>query len=440
MRRAHRHLIVAVAIFLVATVTPAKACSCPTGDDRDALARADAAIIGTLISRSDSGGYATFRFTIDEEIKGDFAETVRVWKCQRGILLRPRRKGWATDRTLPVRLPHQGMGLVSVPADTSRRSTGGRQTHAAPDGEGPIKMIVGGNWGEMGFFALDSEGRTLKYGQRPGGSSVGDVCPGSTHFLEVPWTGKRRWVVRKTSTFEIVDVVYPPRGAWPEQCLADDASRVLVPAIHYDEPISKSKLYRYEDGEFHLLYEGTSSGFEVVGERVYLTEGRYGRKIRVLDLTTGTKSFVARVPRYAQGVAVSPDETHLVTTTGADREKLISIDMTTSPATVQVKVHGIGRSGETYWIDNTRFVYLPGGYDNSKAKVFDADLALVKTFEGWWYTLDEEVTDGAAYGAGWGFVFRAVLPGGPAEVLREFPSSEIYSLSVVNDEVYAQDP
>ena len=309
----------------------------------------------------------------------------------------------------------------------------------APDGEGPIRLIVGGNWGEMGLFALDSEGRTLKYGERPGGSSVGDVCPGSRNFLEIPWSGRTRWVVRETATFNKVDMVYPPRGAWPMECLSEDASEVLVADIRYDEPVSSSKLYRYSGGVFDLLYEGTSSGFEVVGDRVYLTEGRYGRRVRVLELSTGTKTFIASVPRYAQGVTLSPDGSHLATTTGADREKLVSIDLTTSPPTVLVKEHGVGRSGEIHWIDDARFVYLPGGYDNNKVKIFDARLNLLDILDGHWYTLDEELSGDIAYGAGWGVLFRVALPGGPAEVLREFPSPEIYTLSVVEDEVYAQD-
>ena len=116
----------------------------------------------------------------------------------------------------------------------------------------------------------------------------------------------------------------------------------------------------------------------------------------------------------------------------------MTIDLTTSPPTVVVKDHGIGMSGEVTWLDDETFVYLPGGYDNSKVKIFDAQLNRTAILGGHWYTLSEDIVGDVAYGAGWGTIYRAELPEGPAEVLREFPSPEIYSIAVVADEVHAQ--
>ncbi|MDQ3982746.1 MAG: hypothetical protein M3271_08725 [Actinomycetota bacterium] len=438
MTRRYRYFAVAVATVL-ATASPAKACSCASEDARERLEAADAAIVATALTRTPSGeGTVTYTFRVDEEIKGDFEATVEVRTASDGAAC-----------GLEVGIGEQtGLFLSGSHANGWRSSLcqqispeelrEAARPMPEPDGEGPIRTIAGGDWGDMGLFALDAQGRTLMYGRRERGSSVADVCPGSTLFLEVPWRGRNRWVVRRTATFEIVEVVHRPRGAWPETCLTEDASEVLVHAIHYGEPRSTSRLYRYGDGTFEQLYEGSSSGFEVVGDHVYLTEGRYGRNVRMLDLATGAKTFVARVPRYVQGVSASPDEMHLATTAGADREKLVAIDTTTSPPTVLVKDHGIGMSGEVYWLDDARFVYLPGGYDNDKVKIFDAELNRETTLGGHWYTLDEELLGDVAYGAGWGVIYRAELPSGPAEVLREFPSSEIYTLGVVADEVHAQ--
>ena len=436
MRRS-RHLLVAIAAILVMTSTPAGACSCAVGDARERLEAADAAIIGTALSRAPSGDRTVvYIFNVDEAVKGSFGQTVEVETAsdgaacgleigigqQEGLFLSgSQMEGW-----------HSSLCQQIAPEELREAA----RPMPAPDGEGPIKLIVGGDWGDMGLFALDSEGRTLMYGRRERGSTVADMCPGSELFIESPWGGKRRWVVRRTATFEVVDVVYPPRGSWPEECLSSDASQVLVYAIRYGEPLSSSKLYRYTNGDFELLYQGNSSWFELVGDHLYLTEGRYGRNVRVLDLTTGRKRFIARLPRYVQGVVASPDETRLVTTSGADREKLISIDMTTSPATVRVKDHGIGMSGEVYWLDNETIAYLPGGYDNNRVKIFDVDLNVVRTLAGPWYTIDEDLIGNVAYGAGWGVVYRAHLPDGPAEVLREFPSPEIYTVRTVPDEVY----
>lgn len=439
MRRRYRYVLAALVTALVATGTPAKACSCAPGDAREQLERADAAIVGTALSRTPTDtSSVVYTFRVDEAVKGEFGETVQVSSASNGaacglgveigqqtglFLSGGHQRGWGSSL------------CDQIHPDDLREAAG---SMPPPDGEGPIKMIVGGDWGDMGLFALDAEGRTLMYGKRRGGSSVMDVCPGSGLFLEVPWRGDDRWVVRRTSTFEIVDRVFMPRDAWPERCLSEDGSEVLVYDVDYGEPLSRSKLYRYSDGTFEKLYQGTSSWFEVVGDHVYLTEGKYGRNVRVLDLATGEKTFLARLPRYVQGVSASPDETLLAATAGADREKLVTIDLATSPPTVRIKDHGIGMSGEVYWLDDERFVYLPGGYDNSKVKIFDAELNREATLGGHWYSLHEDFLGNVAYGAGWGTIYRAELPEGPAEVLREFPSPEVFTIGVVAGEVFAQ--
>lgn len=73
-------------------------------------------------------------------------------------------------------------------------------------------------------------------------------------------------------------------------------------------------------------------------------------------------------------------------------------------------------------------------------KIFDADLDLEARLDGHWYTLDEEVLGSTAYGMGWGGLYRASLPNGPAELLREFPTPWMYSVEAVPDEVHAQNP
>src|SRR5688572_25163810 len=64
------------------------ACSCAHGDPRDRLDGSDAAFIGRLIHREeptpgpggayDSGSKVTYRFRVDERVKGDLGETVDV--------------------------------------------------------------------------------------------------------------------------------------------------------------------------------------------------------------------------------------------------------------------------------------------------------------------------------------------------------------------------
>ena len=444
MTRGFRWMVLVVGVIVLATSVPASACSCAQGDPWTQLKSADAAIIGTLLSKTPSGDWdADYRFRVDEAVKGSFGETVTISSASDGaacglevriggktglFLDGSHRKGWSSS-------------LCQQISPEELRETA--RPMPEPDGEGPIKMLVGGKWGDIGIVALDSEGRTLAYGLRPGGSTVASVCPGSTRFLEVPWRHENRVVVvRDTSTLEVIERIDMPerRQASRAWCLSESADDFVFASVRYGEPLSKSWVYRVQNGSLELLYEGTASWPELVGDKIYLTEGRYGRRIAVLDLETDDKTFITRGPRYMGGVSVSPDGTKLATAGGGDRETLVSIDMSTSPSTVTTKNHGIGMDGEMRWIDDDTIAYLPSGYDNSKVKVFNADLTLASRLGGSWYTMDETLYGSTAYGMGWGVLYRAPLPEGPAETLREFPTTWLYSLEIVPDEVHSQSP
>ena len=443
MTRSLRWLVGIVCIIVLGTALPASACSCAEGDARTQLKASDAAFIGTLLSQSPSGQWnAVYTFRVDEEVKGDLGETVAVESANNGAACGlevgvGRQTGLFLDGSADEGWSSSLCQQISP--DALREAA---QPMPEPDGEGPIRMLVGGKWGDMGIVALDSEGRTLSYGRRPGGSTVMAVCPGSTRFLETLWRKERRIVVRDTATMEIVKAldIADGRGASRVWCLDEGGEHLIVAGVRYSEPLSKTAVYEIEGGTTEVVYDGTASWPELVGEELYLTEGRYGRKVQVLDLVSGEKTFIARVPRYVQGVSVSPDGTKLATTSGADNEKLIVIDRATSPATVIVKEHGLGMDGEMYWLDDDTIVYLPGGYDNARAKIFDASLESESRLDGYWYTLDEVISGSTAYGMGWGTLFRAELPGGPAEVLREFPSPMMYSLELVTGDIHAQNP
>jgi hypothetical protein len=407
------------------------------------LKAADAAIIGTLLSKTPSGQWnADYTFRVDEAVKGDFGETVVIESAndgaacglevpvggQTGLFLDGSHdKGWRSSLCAQISPEELREAARPLPA---------------PDGEGPIKMLAGGKWGDMGIVALDSEGRTLAYGRRAGGSTIADVCPGSTRFVEVPWRGDNRMVLRDTSTLEVVETIALPDGRKADRvwCLDEGGDHIVFASVRYREPLSKSWVYRLQDGALEPLYQGTATWPNLVGDELFVTEGRYGRRVGVVDLATGDKTFVAKVPRYPGGVSVSPDGTKLAASAGGDNETLISIDRSTSPATVTMKDHGNGMDGEMYWLDDDLIVYLPGSYDNSRVKIFDADLDLESRLDGHWYTLDEELLGSTAYGMGWGGLYRAPLPGGPAELLREFPTTWMYSVEVVRDEVHSQNP
>lgn len=165
-------LMLVVAVALIATASPASACSCAPGDARESLRRADAAIIGTLLSQTPYGqGSAIYKFTVDEAVKGEFGQTADVESADNGAACGLEvpiggQTGLFLDGSHAVGW-HSSLCQQISPRELREAA----EPMPAPDGDGPIKMIAGGNWGEMGLFALDSEGRTLMYGKREGGPS-----------------------------------------------------------------------------------------------------------------------------------------------------------------------------------------------------------------------------------------------------------------------------
>lgn len=80
MNRLRRALVGALVVLLVALGSPASACSCARGDIRDQYNNADAAFIGTYVSRRDGeeSWYDYLTFRVDESLKGELGETVEI--------------------------------------------------------------------------------------------------------------------------------------------------------------------------------------------------------------------------------------------------------------------------------------------------------------------------------------------------------------------------
>ena len=114
------------------------------------------------------------------------------------------------------------------------------QPFPAPDGEGPIKMLVGGSWGEMGIVALDSQGRTLAYGERVESSSwlvaapphhrhpsaQADIAFSQPRFQSPGLGGSRRRRNEVRECDRAGGGPAPPRGARPATAAAPSAPSV----------------------------------------------------------------------------------------------------------------------------------------------------------------------------------------------------------------------
>ena len=443
-------LLALVSVVIVASALPANACSCYMGDPYEAFENADGAFNGEFLSRrvSPSGYSATYTFRVVEDFKGDLDELVEVASSADGascglgklsqgrnyglLLYGSNREGWSS-------------GLCSQMRPTQLREVS--QPLPPPDGEGPIELLVGGSLGPARTIALDKEGRTLAYGLGEGRVGAIDVCPGSTRFVELYYDRRKTGlVVRDTASMDIVgerELVFKGSWWWGQSisalhCSDADASEVIVASTDYDERYAQSFIWSVRDQDTSVLYAGTAQVHSFVGDRVYMRERKRGRVLSYFDLADRERVVVSRKLPRRIGLSLSPDGSKLADVTGGDFGRLKLVDVSVDPPAVQVKDLGFGIAGSIEWLDDNTMALLPGTYDNSKVLLFDLSLRRIETLPGRWYTLNNVMAaDDLAYGVGWGNVYRAAFPDGPAELLRSFTSPEIFALDVLDADIHA---
>jgi hypothetical protein len=166
-----------------------------------------------------------------------------------------------------------------------------------------------------------------------------------------------------------------------------------------------------------------------------------GRVVAV-DPETGEARVVGTVPRQFNGISVSPGGSSVAGTLGtypSEEPKLVAVaDLPLEPGRLAMRtatLEGWNEGGDVAWIDGERLAYLPGGGDHDVAHVYDAASMRELGRFGGWYTTDGAVLEGVAFGVGWGTVFRAELPGGPAEELARLESPDSFAFAVVVPDV-----
>ena len=433
------------ALALLMPALPAHACSCAYSDPRDRLAESDAAIVGTLVEShpvdppvDNSGEDTIYTFTVDEEVKGDFGETLEVHapysgaSCgievgigqQTGLFLDQREDGaWASS-------------LCSQIAPEELREAA--EPLPAPDGEQPVSLLAGGNWGEVDHLALNADGRTVAYGYGETSGGHLEICPTAERFLQLyqPVWGERMHELRVRSMAEdTVERTVPiPLGRYHSvvelRCLDAGAQEVLV-AASTEGGRNGGRIFRVSGDEVTLVYEGRPlDAVFVDGGSALLSTGRNMGTLKRLDLATGEKSFVAALPFHTANLALSPNGRRVAGFAYNEFGPIVSVGLETGRVrSNQVTRYGCGR---VEWNGN-EIVYLPGGCDDTRVRVFDARLTQERVLEGDWYTSDNAIVDRVAYGLGWGALYRAPLDGGSAELLRQFPAPELYFLEAVGN-------
>jgi hypothetical protein len=299
-------------------------CSCvgPDSEDpREELANADAAaFVEALERRMENEQRAVYRMRVIERFKGDIGDEIEVVTRAGGASCG---LGMAVGEQSGLLLGRDAEGNWTSGSCSQRsreRLRNGMQA-PRPQSSGPIRLLIGGQFGPNRIGALDARGRLVRMGA--GEDRVGGIapCPGGRRVIEVvsSRSGRYSLAVRDMATLEVRrthdlalsqrvagDYLYGIEHPTGVRCESADG-RVALLATGGEEG---SRLILVTGGAEDTLWrtEGPASPL-VFGGRYGWVQAE-GRLLRV-DLHTG-RSRALGAPTPEEPVAVSPDGRRLI--------------------------------------------------------------------------------------------------------------------------------
>jgi hypothetical protein len=425
-------LLVVLAVLLSLLAAPAaRACSCFLGDPRDALANADGAFVGTLTDVTvapDGSSYADYTFAVETAVKGTLGATIEVRAgANDASCAFEAQPGDRVGAFLALIEGRWWSGLCNqIDPDLLLRAAA---PLPAPDGQGPVRFVVGINLGRNRLIALDAQGRTLAYGAGDGLAIDVDLCPGSGRAVEGVRVGRSGLaVLRELPSLRVLrrtEVVTGPRSPRVDVvCLTRSGGRIVAVERHGGE----WWVHELRGGDDRVAWHGPARSVAIDGTRVLVLDGR---QLSVLSVGTGRLAPFVTVPAGASALAVSPDGSRVVGIT-FDRadgaSALFSVERSGATAD-RFALDALYASGTLVWLDDRRFVYLPG--DGTRSFVLQAaTMEPVSGFDGW-FAGASTVSGRTAYGTSFGYLIAAGLHDGEVRVLRVFDSPETGVLDVV---------
>jgi hypothetical protein len=422
---------------LAAAVQPAHACSCAVPDPRSALAAADGAFVGRLVSRRESDAQAILTFEVERPLKGAIGETIEVRTASNGAACGIEapigtRVGLALERRDGAW--HGHLCAQFSPSDLIAAAA----PLPAPNGTGPAALVVGGRFGTARVIALDRQARTLAYGRGGGTTMLLSSCPGNRRMAEVTsleagWTLALR--ERRTLHFVRAGRLRIPAGLVPSAIACEDSlgTSVLVFARAADDS-GRARLVRVARSGQTVLWAGTATSVAMIGHRAYLATGKRGTMLVALDLETRRTRIVGHIPPFAGTLAPSPDGKRLAGVAysapepGAPGSRTVLIDLERTPARVHTSPLGSPNvSGDVVWLSNGRLAMFPSG-EIDVIHVYDTSLHVRARVPGW-SARGAALVGTSVYGIGWdGRLLRAKLPAGPVRIARRLPSPVAYAI------------
>jgi hypothetical protein len=416
-------VIGAAAAALCLGVESVQACSCVRPNVQGLLAQADAAFVGTLVSRRpafppgpgpvSSADPDIFTFRVDQTIKGELGREVEVWSARSGASC-GLEVGFGQE--IGLFLSRDGSrwrsGLCAQVSPAALREA--LRPLPAPNGRGPVRYLVGGQFPGARLLALDASGRTLRYGRGRGSTEFVSVCPGGGRSAEVVSGTTGRVAVRDIRTLAILREVALPTGVGVTELYCRDrrARDVYVLARRPEGPAST--ILRFRGSPVLEIYAGQARSAVFRGNVAIVSEGEFGGDITRLDLVTGMRRLVARLPfsighlavnRAGDRIAGVHSEEPRVNAPTPPPDRLVILRLGRSAPVVRtVSLRSRYFSGELRWLDGTRLVVLE---QTGRARVFDSRLRRVGPSQSWRAT-DSVVASEVVYG-----LVRSLAPFGP---------------------------
>jgi hypothetical protein len=410
---------------LAAAVEPARACSCVPPDPWAYLKQADGALVGRLVSRRETEeGRAVLTFRVERAVKGKIGGTVEVTTANNGaacgietsvgqrigLFLAREGDGWAGHLCWQVE-PADLLAAAALPA---------------PNGKGPMAMVVGGRFGPARTLALDAKGRTVAYGMGAGGTRLLSPCPGRQRLAEIGGVGTRsELTIREIATLRVIrrHAVKLPGPRYPVGLLCEDlaGSKVVVFGTSGGDSPYGAAIYRLVGGRLTAIWKGVGHLSSLNPGVAYLNAGPSTNRLVSVDLQTGDVAPVAWLPLSPSLV---PDATGKwlagVAYLFRERSRLVLVDLTSRPAMVlSSPLAALEVSGQVFWLPNGRLLFLPW-YGGDTAQVLDLTLRTRSRFR--WIAGNATVASSRVFGVHrGGTLVAANLPSGPQRVVRRLP-------------------
>ena len=418
-------MLVLLAATLAGGVESGRACSCALPDPRAALAQADGAFVGTLVSRRQLEQQAVLVFSVEKSLKGAIGRTVEVRTAANsagcgleapvgtrvGLVLE--RRGGAWYGYLCWQFDPSGLLAAALPLPP-------------PNGRGPVAFVVGGEFGDVRLIALDARGRTLAYGKGGGRAGLVSVCPGKERIVELAYTGTgTTLVVRTTRTLRVVDrrQLRLPGQRYAQRVRCQERSGAAVVAFTRGPTgtPARSALYLVELGRIAEIWRGSAYDAAITPTAAYVSAGSKGTTLLRVDLRGRPVRKVAELPDATTSLALNGTGTQLAgIQIRTDRSaRVVRVDLGRTGAKVSTARFPANEGlAQVFWLSSGRLLFVPAY--GTTARLLDAALRTRSRFR--WTAATAALAGSQMFGTDISLaLFRAELPSGPMHVIRRLP-------------------